>query len=79
MYKIYFLIKEDRTKTYIGMTDSFDRRLLEHRSGKVHSTKEFGNFTYFELDTAEDFQEARKKERYYKSCAGRKKLKKFFQ
>lgn len=39
----------------------------------------FGDFHYRIVDTAVDEFEARKKEKYWKSCAGRKKLKKFFE
>ncbi|KKP94869.1 MAG: Excinuclease ABC subunit C [Candidatus Moranbacteria bacterium GW2011_GWE1_36_7] len=77
-YRVYWIISEDRCSTYIGFSDNIDRRIEEHRDKKVKSTCDFGNFTYQLVDFAENETEARKKEKYWKSCAGRKRLKKIF-
>ena len=78
MFYIYFLISENRNKTYLGFSNNMNSRLKMHRHRKVKSTKNFGNFTHYIIDTANNIVEARKKEKYYKSCAGRKKLKMYF-
>jgi putative endonuclease len=78
MYTIYWLINETKTKTYVGFTDNLDERVKYHRSGRVKSTASFGGFTYYVLETVNNLEEAIKRERYWKSCAGRKKLKILF-
>ena len=78
MYYIYFLINELKNKTYTGFTENLERRLLEHQDKKVRSTSNFGKFSYFILENVENLTQARIREKYWKSCAGRKKLKKLF-
>lgn len=81
MYKIYLLISEESKKTYIGFTDNLKRRSIEHRNHKVKSTKNFSEFkiiTLEKLKETDNIQEARKKEKYWKSGAGRKKIKNIF-
>ena len=72
---IYILYSFKDKKTYVGSTDNLERRLLEHNNGKVAATRSRlpVKLIYFEKFCTID--EARKKEHYYKSCAGRKKLK----
>ena len=38
-YTVYILISLKDSKRYIGMTSDLNRRLNEHNSGKVKSTK----------------------------------------
>ena len=38
-YTVYILISLKDSKRYIGMTSNLDRRLTEHHSGLVKSTK----------------------------------------
>jgi len=79
MYKIYYLISENKDKTYIGLTNNLRQRIKEHRHGKVKTTKNFGNFLAYLIDKAENLERARYKEKYWKSGSGRKKLKKIFE
>ena len=78
MYKLYFLINEARNKTYIGFTDNVDERITTHRYGKVKTTKDFGNFVFTTLEEVKSVEDARRREKYWKSSAGRKKLKIIF-
>lgn len=39
MYYTYVLKSQKDRKFYIGYTENLDRRILEHNSGKVESTK----------------------------------------
>ncbi|HRZ95032.1 MAG TPA: GIY-YIG nuclease family protein [Candidatus Moranbacteria bacterium] len=71
---LYILKSLKDGKTYIGSTDDLKRRLAQHEKGKVESTK---NRLPMELIYQENYNllaEARYMERYYKSCAGRKKI-----
>lgn len=75
MYFIYWLISEDRSKTYVGFTDNLQKRVECHGSKKVKTTKSFGNFSVDILEEVDDIKQARTREKYWKSSAGRKKLK----
>lgn len=65
-------------KTYVGYTDNFNRRLHQHNSGLVKSTK---HRTPFKVLFTENFVtkiEAKKRELWWKSGAGRRKLREYF-
>ena len=57
------------------MTENLERRLNEHNSGKMKSTKAFRPWKIVYFEEFETKQEARKRELYFKSAAGRKFLK----
>jgi putative endonuclease len=78
MYIVYWLISEHKDKTYVGFTENIKQRIKKHKEGGVRSTKAFGKFRCIILDRASDICEARRKEKYWKSSAGRKKLKLIF-
>ncbi|NTV41158.1 MAG: GIY-YIG nuclease family protein [Candidatus Moranbacteria bacterium] len=72
---VYILLSLKDGKNYIGSTDNLTRRITEHMKGLVPSTK---NRLPVKLVFSEDckiLENARYQEKYYKSCAGRKKLK----
>lgn len=75
MWKIYILLSLKDNKTYTGSTNSIDRRICEHSAGFVTATKNRLPIKLIYAEDAIDEISARKKEKYYKSCAGRKKLK----
>ncbi|MFA6551416.1 MAG: GIY-YIG nuclease family protein [Patescibacteria group bacterium] len=75
---IYWLISEDYTKTYVGFSDNILRRISEHKKGLVKTTIHFNKFRCFKLETADTIFDARKREKYWKSRAGRKKLQQYF-
>lgn len=78
MYVIYWLIAEDSNKTYVGFTSDINKRLGRHRQHVVKSTRDFSKFRCFILEQVKNVAEARSREKYWKSCAGRKKLKIIF-
>ena len=79
-YIIYWLISETQSKTYIGFTDNIKIRIKQHCAGQVHTTKKFGKFKCYILERiiCVNEEEARKREKYWKSYSGRKKLKIYF-
>ena len=77
MFTVYLLISNDYKKTYIGFSDDIKRRVKEHTKGKVKTTKNFNGFRCFNLEEVDDIITAREKEKYWKSHAGRVKLKKY--
>ncbi|MCK9426983.1 MAG: GIY-YIG nuclease family protein [Ignavibacteriaceae bacterium] len=75
MFHVYVLRSLKDGKRYIGFTSNIERRLLEHHSGDVSSTK---NRRPLELIYSEDFsnkQEAEEREKFFKSGQGRAELK----
>jgi len=56
------------------MTDKLDRRLWEHNKGKVSSTRYRKPFILKYSENFETRKEARVRERYFKSAAGRRFL-----
>lgn len=75
---LYILLSLKDKRTYVGSTDDLERRLKQHNSGKVKSTK---YRTPFKVIFTEEFPilaEARKREIWWKSGAGRRKLKEYF-
>ena len=47
-----YILRGSCGRYYIGSTENLDRRLAEHRRGKVHSTRRFGE--PLELITAKE-------------------------
>ena len=78
MHAVYWLVAEKGSKTYVGCTSNLSRRIKEHREEKVLSTRNLGNFKVFVLEKDIPAKEVRKREKYWESCAGRRKLKLLF-
>jgi putative endonuclease len=71
MFYVYILLSQNDNKRYIGFTDDLDRRLNEHNSGLVKSTK---NRRPLILVYKEEFKEkfdAMKREREIKAKKGK--------
>jgi len=75
MYYVYILQSEDK-KFYKGVTNNLDRRLKEHRLKRTKSTSYLNNLKIVYKEEYNNFPEARKRELYFKSAAGRRFLKK---
>ena len=74
-YFVYILKSKNRNKTYVGYTSDLEVRLKEHNSGESKYT---GRFKPWNLIYTEEFNnknEAVSRERYYKTAAGRKWIK----
>jgi putative endonuclease len=75
-YYTYVLFSEKFNRFYKGHCQDLDLRLLQHNRGETVSTKPFipWKIVYYEtFDTRED---AIKREKYFKTAAGRRFLKK---
>ena len=75
MYFVYILKSLKDHKRYIGFTSDLERRILEHNSGLVKSTR---NRKPFELIYTEEFEikeQAMAREKFFKSGKGREFLK----
>ena len=74
MFFVYALWSEKHNKIYVGFTNDPERRLKEHNEGKSTFTKKYRPWNRFYLEEVVNSVEARRKEKYYKSGWGRKKL-----
>lgn len=74
MYTVYVL-KDDKGRFYKGYTNNLDRRIREHRSGHTKTTSRMKEFRVFYTETYGNIEDARKRELYLKSAAGRRFLK----
>ena len=75
MYNVYVL-KDDDGKLYKGLTNNLARRLRDHQHGKTITTSRMRNPKLVYSETFGKFDEARERELYFKTAAGRRYLKK---
>lgn len=76
---VYILQSLKDNRTYVGYTNSFERRLNEHNSGQSKATKYRAPFKLLLKEEFESMSEAKKRELWWKSGAGRKKLREYFE
>ena len=74
-YYVYVISSELVRKFYIGMSVDPEARLMQHNAGQSKFTKSFRPWTLIYSEFAGDREKARKLEKYYKSGAGRSRLK----
>ena len=74
MYKVYVL-SDDLGNSYKGMTNDLERRLAEHKRGKTKTTSKMNNLKVVYTEEYDTLKEARKREIYFKTAAGRRFLK----
>ncbi|WKZ27400.1 MAG: GIY-YIG nuclease family protein [Candidatus Paceibacterota bacterium] len=75
MFYIYILRSLKDGRTYVGYTNNLQARLRLHNAGKVASTKYRVPLQLIFSESFTTSAEARKRELYWKSGAGRRKLK----
>ncbi len=78
MYYVYILQSLKDSRTYVGYTANLDRRLSDHNSGRVRATKYRVPFKIMSFEKFDSMVEAKKRELWWKSGAGRRKLKELF-
>jgi len=78
MFTVYILKSNSVAKTYVGYTNNLERRFQEHNSGQVPFTKRFLPWQVIYTESSDTEYQAKKRERYWKSGAGRRKMKVFF-
>lgn len=74
MYTVYVL-QDKYNKLYKGYTNNLERRLKEHKSGKTTTTSKMTDVKVIYTEIYIDGEQARKRERYFKTAAGRRFLK----
>ncbi|MCH7883540.1 GIY-YIG nuclease family protein [Patescibacteria group bacterium] len=78
MYYVYILKSIVAKKSYVGYTDNVERRLKEHNLGRHDYTKRHLPWELFYREEYPTKIGAIQRERYFKSAAGRRFLKKLF-
>ena len=75
VWKVYILLSQKSRKTYVGSTDDFQRRFVQHNNGEVKSTKFGRPWVPIYLEFYPKEVDARLREQYLKSSSGRRYLK----
>jgi putative endonuclease len=74
MFTVYILRSQKDHKRYIGFTDNLERRIAEHNSGRVASTKNRRPLMLIYSEIFVSKEEAMKREKFFKSHHGRNYL-----
>ena len=72
MYYAYVLQSDKFNRSYKGCCSDLEIRLKAHNTGKTKSTKPFRPWRLVYWEEFETFAEARERERYFKTAAGRR-------
>lgn len=72
---VYILKSLNSPKTYVGSTTDVARRLEEHNSGKHTFTKRYSPWVVVYKEQIASLTDARTREKYLKSAAGRRFIK----
>ena len=74
MQYVYVLLSQSDGKFYIGYTSDLRKRLLEHNSGKVQSTRHRVPLDLLYYEACRNKDDAVQREKYLKSTYGRRYL-----
>lgn len=72
MWYVYILQSQKDGNFYTGLSGDVGRRLQEHNSGQVKPTKSRTPFVLVYVEPFKTLAEARAREKFFKSGAGRK-------
>ena len=75
MYHVYAIKSFVQNYVYVGMTNNLERRLKQHNNGENRSRKAYQPFVLVLSEIYETRVDARNRERYLKSGAGKEHLK----
>ena len=76
MYTVYVLQSLKDKRTYVGCTNNLERRLQDHNTGQVQSTKHRTPLKLIYKEEYSDKNEAFKREKHFKTSWGRRQLRK---
>ncbi len=69
---IYIIYSKSFDRYYVGMTKNVEERVKNHNAGRVFSTKAYKPWILVHEEVFDSRMEARKREKYLKSAAGRR-------
>jgi len=58
MYYVYILLNETKTRTYTGVTDGVDKRLVEHNAERVKSSSPYRPYKVVHIESFKTMSEA---------------------
>ena len=76
MYKVYAIKSKLRNYIYVGMTSNLEERIQRHNDGRERTTRAYRPFELIYSEEHPTREEARKREKYFKSGVGKEFLKK---
>jgi putative endonuclease len=74
-YYVYVLLSIADRQFYVGLTDNLPKRLLEHDSGQVNSTRHRIPFELLYWEGCLNRSDAARREKYLKTAWGKRYLK----
>ena len=74
-WAVYVLLSERLGRTYVGCSSDVPLRLSQHNAGAVRATRNGTPWRLALTEPAGTYEQALHRERYYKSGAGRRRLK----
>ena len=74
MFYTYVLKSNKDDKLYVGFTSNLERRLEDHKEGKVNSTKNRRPFELIYYEACASKRKAINREKYFKTGFGRRFL-----
>jgi len=75
MYFVYAIKSAKDGRIYVGLSSNIEKRISEHNSGYVFSTKGFRPWKLIYKEKVGDRKRARIREKYFKSGFGKELLK----
>lgn len=72
---VYVLRSAKDGRFYVGMTNNYKRRFVEHNSGSARSTKGYRPWELFIIEEFDTRVQAREREKYLKSGSGKEYIK----
>src|SRR5258706_13576089 len=78
MYAVYVLKSRNFPKSYVGITQDLNKRIVQHNSGKSSYTRKYMPWDVVHVEYLDNRVDCRKKEVFYKTLKGRRILKKIF-
>jgi len=76
MFYVYILQSEQDNKFYIGFTKDLKKRLRQHNNKEVISTSKRGKLTLIMYEAYLLEEDARKREKFFKTTKGKMQLRK---
>ena len=76
MYKVYAIKSKGRNYIYVGITSNLEERIQRHNNGREKTTRAYRPFELIYSEDQPTREEARKREKYFKSGVGKEFLKK---
>lgn len=75
MYYVYILRSKKNGKLYAGYSADLKRRMAQHISGDVHTTKRMGSIELIFYEAFKEKSDAKRREIYLKTTKGKRAIK----